>query len=307
MRLSRQRPRGGRDALVVGAGHRPHGRLVAGARGRDEAGPGAERPHGPPARVEGDDPASVGARAGVDPAPRGARLELAQGVVVPRGDPRADDDAQRVLDLGRAEAALRSGDVERVHRLEHRVARRRRRVGALDPHRQPPAAAAVQERLGERADDRGHAHRGAPVVAVPPDPVARVQAHGRRALRRLDPVDVEEPVQRAPRPPAPGGPVDALDETAAEPGRHPGVALEQAHHGLGARHLRRLELARGARPEVLRDRQPRAAGRLARPGAAAGRQRRERSEEREQRRRPPSSSERRTHCGCGPDLPRCRG
>ena len=72
---------------------------------------------------------------------------------------------------------------------------------------------------GIGADDGGDVVGLAPVVQVPPDVVARVDVRRRRALRRLDPVDVVEPVRRvSPAFPA-RVPVDALDEAAAVLGR----------------------------------------------------------------------------------------
>ena len=305
-----ERARGRVDAGVVGPRHRPHRRLVALARGGDEARAGAQASRGrAAARVERAMRPAVG-RAGA------RRRRCA------RGRPRAG--------AGRARRARRSTGRRRRAASASVCAVRSppfaagtpsapsvlktssqavvARVGALDPHRQPAAAEAVHERLGERADDRGHAHRGAPVVAVPPDAVAGVQPHRGRALRRLDPVDVVEPVERPPVAPAARDAVDALHEAAAEARRDLRVALEQPHDGLRARDLRRLEVALRARAEVLRDGEARLRRRAARPRAAAGRAapRALRGAPSSAARRP-RSSERRRHCGCGPGPQRCRG
>src|SRR5439155_2110154 len=139
--------------------------------------------------------------------------------------------------------------------------RRGGRLGALDAHGQPPAADAVAEGLGVGADDGRDVHRRAPVVAVPPDAVAVVDVHVGGALRRLDAVDVEEPVDRAPvRAPA-GVAVDGLDEVAAVARAYARVAPQQAHDGLVAGALGRGRLQDGACAEVLGDGQRDAAGR----------------------------------------------
>ena len=117
----------------------------------------------------------------------------ASGVPSRSRRPRPDEDAQRRVALGAAKRAARRVDAEPVQPSRDRIAGGRPRQLALDLHRRP-AARAVQERLGERADDGRHVGRQAPVVVVPPDPVAAGHAQPARALVGEDPVEVDEPV-----------------------------------------------------------------------------------------------------------------
>ena len=56
--------------------------------------------------------------------------------------------------------------------------------------------AELRDRLAELPHDRRDVGRHAPVVVVPPHPVALVHADRRGALVGLDAVDIEEPVDR---------------------------------------------------------------------------------------------------------------
>ena len=192
-----------------------------------------------------------------------------------RSAQRPDLDAQETLAAeaagGRAPADL---DALGLQPLLDLVADVVRAGGAADPHRELLAPEAGDERLGEGAHDRGHAHRGAPVVVIPPHVVARLELARGGALARLDPVDVEEPVDGPAAAAAAGHAVDRLDEAAAVAGVDLEPALELAHDGLAA--AQRVRAARPdlARAEVARDRDGRAAL-LALAGAQAAARRRE--------------------------------
>ncbi len=139
-------------------------------------------------------------------------------------------------------------------------------------------AGPVQERLGERADDRGHALCRAPVAAVPPDTVAAVHLGRRGALRRLDAVDEVEPVDA--RAAADGGRCTARSRrrTAsrrrrrAAAGASPSPRTAASRRCAAARHVR-AEVARHRHADrvVLRGpgAQPAAAERTAQSAAAS--------------------------------------
>src|SRR6202030_4573053 len=135
---------------------------------------------------------------------------------------------------------------------------------------QPLACDAVEKGLGKGSDDGGHVVGLAPVVAVPPDVVAPLDVRLGGAARRLDAVDVIEPVDGRPVFVAAGSPVDALYEAAAVARGDARVSLEQAHDGLFAVHRRRGRRPEDARAEVARDEQLHAAGRAACAETAAG-------------------------------------
>ena len=161
--------------------------------------------------------------------------------------PRPDQDAQRVGHEAVADPTA-CGDLAEILQLAgDRVASIALRVGALHARRQPAAVDAVQERLGKRADDGRDVVGDAPVVVVPPDAIALVDFDRGRALAGLDPVDVEEPIDRAAVPTAADA-VDRLHEVAAEARRHlRRVALQQAHHRVGPAGLGLVGLRPSAR------------------------------------------------------------
>ena len=135
----------------------------------------------------------------------------------------------------------------------------------------------LQEGLGERAHDRRHAHRGAPVAQVPLHPVTGRELVLRRAHARPHAVDVEEPVALA-RGPTARLAVDGLHEAPAEAGLHVELRAQEAQHGLVL--AQRVEPA-GAQlhaTEVARHPQGRAAGALL-PLAQPAAGQRERSEQ----------------------------
>ena len=203
-----------RDARVVGAGDRPTTGCSSPARvAATSPVPGAERAHGLAARVEQRDRAPVGARRGVDAAapPGPSSSGGARGRSRTRG-PRADDDAQRVL-AGRGSSGARVWRRRRSSsRVVDLVARGRRgpahstRTGSRLP------SLPCRNGSGNEPTTAGTRIAALPVVVVPPDAVARRAACARRrALRRLDAVDVVEPVDR---PAAARPPRDAVDRTA---------------------------------------------------------------------------------------------
>ncbi len=127
---------------------------------------------------------------------------------------------------------------------------------------------AVHERLGERADDGGHAHPGlAPVAVVPPRDVAGTQPVVGGAAVGLDAVDEVEPV--VPRRDRAGEPVDGLDEAAAVARRDLRRALERLQHRLVRRHR-----AHEQHRLPLVTRHPERRGAVARAAAAAARKER---------------------------------
>src|SRR5207248_8570543 len=103
-------------------------------------------------------------------------------------------------------------NAERAERGRDTPARGAHVARALQHGREPASLGAVQERLWKRPDDRGDGVGGSPVVQVPPDPVALVDGRAGRPLRRLDAVDVVEPVAARG---ATRESVDRLDEPAA--------------------------------------------------------------------------------------------
>ena len=112
--------------------------------------------------------------------------------------PAPDLDAQHALAAEAGGASeRRPARRPRVEPARDLVARVRRGVGAVEPHRQALAVEARAERLGERADDRAHVGRRAPVVVVPPDPVAGLELVRGGAVLGQDAVDVVEPVDGA--------------------------------------------------------------------------------------------------------------
>ena len=115
------------------------------------------------------------------------------------------------------------------------------------------ARVAVQERLGERADDHRLAHLAAPGSEVPPFDVARVQAVVGGAAIGFDAVQEPEPVALLR-----GVAVDALDrlhEPPAVPRLHVQLAVERLHRRQSGRHRAHGEHARSA---VARDPERRA-------------------------------------------------
>lgn len=229
-----ERADGGLDARRVGAGHEPHRRLPHEAGRRDEAGAGTRGAHDAAGRGEQREPGAVILEARVDAARAGAAGQLVSGGVGGQGGVGPDDHTQREVVLRAEQAAEEGLDVHRREGVLHRRTGLRAGLRALDPQRVAVAAEAVDEGLGEGADDGRDALGGAPVVAVPPHVVAVVQLGLGRALRRLHTVDVIEPVAAA----AARQAVDALDEATAVGGAHLRVALEHPHHGVGADDLR---------------------------------------------------------------------
>ena len=112
----------------------------------------------------------------------------------------------RVTLLGAGRAERRAGD-RHVDALEPVLGVACRLAAsaslALDAHRPPLALPSGRERLREGADDRRHAHRGAPVAVVPLDAIAGRARTRRRPISGLDAVHEEEPVAPARRRPRP--------------------------------------------------------------------------------------------------------
>ena len=172
-------------ARGVGAGDHPGRRAVAEPGRGDQPGAGGERA----ARASARRPAARVAfrrasKRAYTPLAVGPALDLPRGRIGAGGAPGADDDAQRVRVECRPERRLGGGHPDRAQLARHQIAGRGRVTRTVDPRRQAPALAPVQKRLGERTDDRRHALRRAPVVAIPPHAVAAVKVERRRALRR---------------------------------------------------------------------------------------------------------------------------
>ena len=134
---------------------------------------------------------AAGLRAAVD------RVGL--GVAAAQLAPRADEDPQRLVGGAAADVAAPDRDVERDAACRRRPctaapsgSTHSTRTGSRLP------SLAVHERLGVGADDRADVRRHAPVVVIPPQPVAAVDVDRARALVGEDAVDVDEPVDRAP-------------------------------------------------------------------------------------------------------------
>ena len=143
------------DARRVGAGDEPHRRAPGLARGRDEPRAGRKPRGDPSARVEQREALAVVAETREDAAGLRSLLEAA-GLwrAVAQPPPRTDEDAQRRIALAAAQRAARRVDTVLRQARRDGVARRRLWLLALELHGRP-AARAVQERLGERPDDRG--------------------------------------------------------------------------------------------------------------------------------------------------------
>ncbi len=145
--------------------------------------------------------------------------------------PAGDHESGDRLGARRAERRAGRGDARIVQRLPGVAARIRLDLVALDAHRPPLALRAVEEGLGEGADDRRHAHGGAPAAVIPLDAVAGRQLVLRGAGAGLDAVDEEEPVAGAARAGALEA-VDRLDEAAAEASVDVELRAQHAHDGL---------------------------------------------------------------------------
>src|SRR5215217_1195240 len=275
--------RGGRgDARVVDAGDDPGRLLGLDLRRGEQAAAGAELARDAALLVEQVDPVAGLRGLGEHARLGGTRLELAGRRVAPDLRPRADDHAQHLAPCGLLEhGAGGVGDARVAEPGLDLVA------GALlvaaeadDPHRQLAALDARHERLGERADDGRDAHRGAPVVVVPPDPVPGLDAALAGADPRLDPVDVEEPVDAAAALAPARDAVDLLHEVAAIARLDLEVAPEQPHHRVALAHAGDAVAADRLRAEVPRDGQRALARRLLpRAETAAGRGRGEHGED----------------------------
>ena len=218
-------------------------------------------------------PAAAGAlEAREDAARRGTVIELRAPRVGAHARPGPDQDPQRgrappPASFGRSTLASTPSSASRSATLSQapRPVAQSTRTGS----RSLPARG-LRERLRPRADDGRDAHRGGPVTVVPPDPVAAAHPRPRRRrLRRLDPVDEEEPVERSTVADRPG---DARRSTARSRRRSgslisasrsrkritvsdsAGSSLGRLEHELGsvvAGHGQgRLALARFARPEA---------------------------------------------------------
>ena len=179
--------RGGRggDADVVGAGDHPGRVLVRVARSR-RPGPSPRRacartwPSGSISAIDapdGDGLANTPETAGPSSSWRAA-MSLRTSDHLPTRmrstSPGEDSRFER--------ATLRHARVAQP--LLDLVARAALAAEADEPDRQLLAVLAGPERLRERADDRRDAHRGLPVVVVPPDAVAGVELALARARRR---------------------------------------------------------------------------------------------------------------------------
>src|SRR6185503_3628936 len=193
-----------------------------------------------------------------------------------RPRPARHHQSRDLLDTGGTERRAGRRDALALEPVARLAAGRRLHVLALDPDRAPLAARAARERLRVGAHDRGHAHRPAPVAAVPLDAVARRHVPFRRTLVRLDAVHEEEPVDLAAGPLA-REPVDGLNEATAEAGRHVELRAQHAHHGVALVDLVEAHRAELLVAEVARDSQRGAAALTGAPlpEATARRRRRE--------------------------------
>src|SRR5829696_3598694 len=171
-------------------------------------------------------------------------------------------------------------------------------LGYDDGGRSFPAVS-VQERLGERTDDDGHAHLPLPRTVVPPLDVARVQPVLGSAAIALDPVHVPEPVALLRSVPVDA--VDRLHEPPAEARLDVELPVERLH---GRQPRRNLPLVQHGLPPVARHPERRRL-RAALVPAAAGEGERER-EEREPAHgsafdlTAPGATARTSRPGCGP-------
>ena len=192
----RESQHGRAHAGRVGAGDKPDGRRADRRVAAISPAPGPRVLH---------DLASWPSSSSLFPPQRSARRRRstpgrrAADAVAVEGERRvgADDDAQRLLYAAQSGSRADDGAGPRARyqtllQASESAACTRRDGVAL-------AAIAVEERLGERADDRRDGLGRGPVVEVPPDVIAVVDLGGGGALAGLDAVDVVEPVGRAGR------------------------------------------------------------------------------------------------------------
>jgi len=202
--------------------------------------------------VEEVERAAVLREAREHPARLGSLLEREGAAHDAGARPARDGEPRDLLGAGRPERRARHRNVDLFERVLGVLAGLRAGVVALDPHRPALAVDSGQERCREGADDRRHAHGGAPVAVVPLDPVARRQLVLGGAGLGLDAVDEEEPVAAAAGALALQA-VDRLDEAAAETGRDVELLGRETHHGLVLAQALRGGRAELLVPEVARD------------------------------------------------------
>ena len=184
--------------------------LVGG--GGDQPGSAAERPDDLPAGVEQlERSAGRPGELRVDAAGPGAVGDELGGDLAADLGPGPNDDAERVRARAGPEQLGRGRHVGGVERGGHLLAGGADIGRALDRDRIALAADPVDERFRERADDGRDRVGGTPVVEVPPDVIAGVDGGRGRPLRRLDAVDVIEPVRLGATGP---DPADRVNEAA---------------------------------------------------------------------------------------------
>ena len=270
--------RGGRrrDARRVGAGDDPGRLLARRSRRGDQPAAGAERPRraaasgraarsrrrGSSGRANTPDAARAAPRAG---ARRRPRARCAHGPTSIRSSLAAGGPLERPS----AAESVTPASPSRSLDLVADVARRRRRTRSA-PAACLPSTPCDGTARGRSRRPRARAAR-APVVVVPPDPVAgRDLARGR--AHRTPRCRSRSRTSRPGRPPSrpPREPVDLLDEAAAVAGLDVEVALQQPHDRLRVRDaVRRVASRSSDSPKSRVTVQRRAVARLPVAGAEA--------------------------------------